>query len=249
MISLVNILVDLVGKANLPIFDKLNFSDLKLNYDQVVEFFGQFNNFFSKLGATFNIFFQIFSISIMSFYMMNDKKNFYKKFYWFTRDEIKIKKIKNFFIRLEKQLGGWVRGELILMITIAIITYIGLLIFGLPYALPLAILAGLLEALPGIGPTLASIPSIAFAMFLHKIGSIDLMYGVFIGIFYFGVQQVENTFLVPKIMSDNTEINPLVSLVSILIGFEVGGVFGALLALPTFIIIRCIYQTYNEITE
>lgn len=246
MIDLVNILLNLIAKSNLDVFKEIDFSKFQLNYDQVLNFFSQFNNLFSKLGATFNIFFQIFAISIMSFYMMNDKKIFYKKFYWFTKDENLIKKIKKFFQKLEEQLGGWVRGQLILMLTIGIITYIGLFLFDLPYALALAILAGLLEALPGIGPTLSSIPAIIFALFFHEIGSVDWLYGSFIALFYFVVQQVENTFLVPKIMSDNTQINPLVSLVAILIGFEIGGVFGALLALPTLIIVRCIYQVYNE---
>ena len=247
MLGLINIIAKIFRQLNLPILTNFDYRNVTLSYDQITNFFSQFNNIFSKLGFTLNIFFQVFGISIMSFYMMNDKNNFYKKFYWFTKSEKKIKKIKHFFIVLENQLGGWVRGQFILMVIIGVITYVALFFFQLPYALPLAILAGLLEALPGLGPTLSSVPAIIFALFLNNNGEINIVYGISIAVLYFVIQQIENTFLVPKIMSDNAHINPLISIMSILIGFEIAGVFGALLALPFFIICRCIYQIYNNL--
>ena len=72
----------------------------------------------------------------------------------------KTKEINNLINILEKRLGGWARGQFLLMLTIGLFSYIGFILLGIPYALPLALLAGIFEIIPYIGPIIAAIPAI-----------------------------------------------------------------------------------------
>ena len=130
------------------------------------------------------------------------------------------------FNRMQKKLGLWLRGQLILCLVIFILTYIGLLILGVKYALIIAVIAGLTEFIPYLGPVLGAIP----AVFIAFTQSPTL--ALFTAILYIIIQQIENNFLVPKIMQKAVGLNPIVSIVAIMIGFSVGGVVGALLSIP-----------------
>lgn len=189
------------------------------------------------VSSTFTSIFTLFTVIVLSFYLMMDRYNLYKKVSWFTSDQNHLKLAKDFINSLEEQLGGWVRGQLVLMVSIGLITYIGLTLLGVPYALPLAVLAGLLEIVPNVGPTIASLPAIALAYL--TLGPV--LCGV-TALFYIIVQQLENNIIVPKIMKDSANVNPLVAIVVILIGLKMGGVVGALLSVPLYIVSRTIYS-------
>ncbi len=195
----------------------------------------------SIITSTFSGVFTFFTLMVISLYLMLDRHNLYKKVSWFSREPEHLKMAKDFLNSLENQLGGWVRGQVILMSLIGVVTYIGLSLLGVPYALPLAILAGLLEILPNIGPTIAAIPAVVLAFF----GLGPVMAGV-VAIFYVIIQQLENNIIVPKIMRDNVDVNPLVAIVTILIGLKLAGVVGALLAVPAYIVLRTVYSLWYK---
>jgi predicted PurR-regulated permease PerM len=189
--------------------------------------------------GTFSRIFTFFTLLVISFYMMLDRPNLYKKASWFTRDAKQIQDFKTFIDSLEEQLGGWVRAQLVLMLVIGLITFGVLTLIGVPYALPLAILAAALEIIPNIGPTIAAIPAITLAYIYF-----GPAWAAFTAVCYIGIQQVENHIIVPKIMKDNVDVNPLVAIVTIIVGLEVGGVIGAILSIPTYIIFRTVYSIW-----
>lgn len=195
---------------------------------------------FSILTSTFSGIFTTFTLLVMSFFMLQDREHLYKKIRWFTQKEEHLTKTRDFIDDLERELGGWVRGELILMLVIGTLTYIGLMALSVPYALPLAILAGALEILPNIGPTIAAVPAIVIAFLATQnpvvAGAVLILNIV--------IQQLENNVIVPKVMKDNANVSPLVSIVSILIGVKLGGIIGALLAVPIYIMIRTVYTNF-----
>lgn len=194
---------------------------------------------FAIITSTFSSIFTFFTLLVISLYMMLDRPNLHKKIMWFTREEKQVEAFKQFLDSLEFQLGGWVRGQLVLMVVIGVVTFIGLSLLGVPFALPLAILAGMLEIVPNLGPTLAALPAIALAyIYLGPV-----MAGA-TAIFYVIVQQFENNIIVPKIMKDNVDVNPLVAIVTILIGLELGGIIGAILAIPMYIVLRTLYSLW-----
>jgi predicted PurR-regulated permease PerM len=119
-----------------------------------------------------------------------------------------------------------------------------LLIFDVKYALILAIIAGLLEAIPYFGPTLSSIPAIFIA------GTQSPLLALFILFVYIVIQAVENNILVPKIMQRAVGLDPIISIISLMIGFKLGGILGALLAIPVAtslsVIIKDLFLNYEK---
>lgn len=194
---------------------------------------------FSIITSTFSGIFTFFTVSVMSAYLLLDRDNLHKKISWFSRDTTHLKLAAGFIDSVEQQLGGWVRGQLILMVTIGLVTYVGLTFLKVPFALPLALLAGFLEILPNLGPTVAAVPAIILG---YAYGGWVL--GLMTLAFYIVVQQLENNLIVPKIMKDNADVNPLTTIVTILVGLKVGGVIGALLAVPVYIVLRSAYSLW-----
>jgi predicted PurR-regulated permease PerM len=193
----------------------------------------------SIVSSTFSGVFTFFTLVIISFYLIQDRPHLYKKAAWFTRQPEHLEQIKSFIDLIEVQLGGWVRGQIILMILIGFATYIGLAVMGVPYALPLALLAGLLEILPNLGPTIAAVPAIIITYL-----ALGPIMAVIVTVFYFLIQILENNVIVPKILKDNVDVNPLIGIVTILIGVQVAGLIGAILAVPTYLILRTIYGVW-----
>ncbi len=133
--------------------------------------------------------------------------------------------------RIELKLGGWLRGQIILMLIIGISTYIGLTLLGVEYALALAVIAGILEIVPIIGPILSAIPALIVAFTVSPIAG----FGV-IGL-YILIQQLENHLVVPKVMQKAVGFNPLVTIIVLMIGGNLLGLMGAILAIPIAIVV------------
>lgn len=204
------------------------------------QFSSSVNFLVNAVTGTFAGIFTFVTLLIMSFYMLLDRPHLHKKVAWFTNEDKHLKVAKEFVDDLEKQLGGWVRGQIILMIVVAIATYFGLMMLNIPFALPLAIFAGFFEILPNLGPFISAVPGVLLAYITYGLP----MAGATI-VLYTMIQQLENNFLVPKIMSANAKVNPLVSMICVLIGFQLGGVVGGLLAIPIYIIIRATYSLWR----
>ncbi len=131
---------------------------------------------------------------------------------------------------IEVQLGSWLRAQAFLMFIIGTATYIGLTILGIDYALALAVLAGLLEIIPIIGPITAVIPAAIIGF------SISPLMGFAVIGLYILIQQLENNLIVPKVMQKSVGFNPLFTIIILLIGSKLMGVIGVLIAIPTTIV-------------
>jgi predicted PurR-regulated permease PerM len=152
--------------------------------------------------------------------------------------EDQIKKIEHVLSSLERQLGGWARGQILLMAMVGISNYVGFLILGVPYALSLAILAGILEMVPNLGPILAAIPAAIVGFGVSPITGIATIALAFL------VQQVEAYLFVPKVMQKQAGVNPIVTLLALIVGVRMYGIVGAVLSVPVAITIRVFLETY-----
>lgn len=175
----------------------------------------------------------VIAVLVITFYMLLERRNLDKYLFVLFGDDGE-RQARAFVDKLEARLGGWVRGELLLMLIIGVLTYAGLLLLKIPYALPLAILAGVLEILPNIGPIVAAIPAILVGLTVSPIMALA------VAALYFLVQQLENSVIVPKVMQRATGVNPLVTIVSLAVGFELAGAIGAILAVPIVIALRLV---------
>ncbi len=196
---------------------------------------------YNVISTTFSGVFGFVTLLVITFYMLLERPILYKKIGWFTKNKKHFTEAKDILNMLEVQLGGWVRGQIILMLVVGVVTYIGLSLLSIPYAVPLAILAALLEILPNLGPTLAAVPSI----FIAYITFGPAMAGIIL-LLYIIIQQVESTFLAPRIMQVNANVDPLASILLILVGHQIAGIPGALLAIPFYIVLRLLYSLYRH---
>lgn len=192
----------------------------------------------AAVGIVSNIF-SGFIIFFLTFYLLLEKKNFpkYGLSVFGEKGREKFLKIIN---TLESRLGHWVNAEFFLMIIIGIFSYLGYLLLGLKYAVPLAIFAGLLEIVPALGPILATIiASIVGFTISPVIGFLTIGWGVII-------QQLENNIIVPKIMKKKIGFNPLITILLIATGAKLAGVVGAILAIPLYLTIETIIKVITE---
>jgi len=128
--------------------------------------------------------------------------------------------------RIQFKMGRWLQGQMFLMFIIFALDYLGLLIIGAPYALVLALFAGILEIIPYIGPVISAVIA-ATISFLHGPLTGLLVLGLFVL-----VQQLEGYVLTPLIMKRAVGLNPVVVILALLIGAKLGGVMGIIIAVP-----------------
>ena len=122
------------------------------------------------------------------------------------------------------------------MLLVGISSYIGFVILGIPFALPLALLAGIFEIVPYLGPIVASIPAIILGFSISPfVGGASIGLAVLI-------QQLENYVFVPKIMEKSTGVSPIIILLALAIGAKLAGITGMVMSIPIVIIIQVLLQ-------
>lgn len=129
--------------------------------------------------------------------------------------------------QIELRLGGWVRGQLILMGFVGVTTTIAYFLIGLEGPLLLGVLAALFEAIPLVGPALGAVPALAVAALTGDPTTVLLVAGV-----YFVIQLIEGNVLVPLVMHNTIGVPPFLVFVSILAGGVIAGIPGALISVP-----------------
>ncbi len=145
--------------------------------------------------------------------------------------------INQLITKMQKKIGTWLQAQLVLSLIVGVLCYIGLFILRVDYALILALIAALGELVPYIGPIIGAVPAVflAFAQSPTK--------AVLVIILYFVIQQLENHILVPKIMQKAVGLNPIVSISALLVGVKIGGIVGALLAIPVATALSVLLQS------
>lgn len=134
--------------------------------------------------------------------------------------------IREAWNEIEARLGLWVRGQLLLMATIGVGTGLAYSLIGLPAALLLALIAAVTEIIPIVGPILGAIPALLIASTIST-ETVALTLGV-----YLALQLIEGNVLVPIIMRNSVGLSRFLVLLSLLVGATVGGILGAIVAVP-----------------
>jgi predicted PurR-regulated permease PerM len=138
------------------------------------------------------------------------------------------------WLEVEQKLGGWVRGQLLVMLAMAFLAGVGFWVIGLPNPVLLGVLAGVAELIPMIGPFLAFAPALLVAL------GIDLWTAGVVLAYALVIQQIEGNLLVPRVMGHSVGISPLTVVLGILIGAILYGLPGAFLAVPVAAAIQVI---------
>lgn len=179
--------------------------------------------------------FGMITILLLTFYMLVESQAI---FYFFVRlfPFARRPQVAEVSALVTGKVSAWLGGQIFLGFVIGLTTAVGLGLMGVPYYFVLALIAGIGEMIPMVGPLLSAIPAIAVAFTVSP----GLALGV--AIFFLAQQQLENAVLVPKLMGETVGLNAVTVISALLIGSELLGLAGALLAVPTAAIAQVLFE-------
>jgi predicted PurR-regulated permease PerM/phosphoglycolate phosphatase-like HAD superfamily hydrolase len=167
--------------------------------------------------------------------------------FWLLKDSYKLQRLamdqipvdyqedaRRLGLELRQIWHAFMRGQLTLAIVVALLTWIALLIVGMPNAGALALLAGVLEFLPSIGPAISGTIGTVFALFQGStwLPANNLTFAIVVGLIYGIIGQLEGIYLIPRLVGGQVRLHPALAFVGVIAGTLVFGLLGVLLAMP-----------------
>ena len=196
---------------------------------------GYVDTVFSAVGSILGGLFGFFTILILTFYLLVDADNLLGGFLQlFPRD--RRMRVAAGCREVTVKVSAWLMGQIILASVIGVTAAIGLWLLGIPYFYVLALIAGIGEMIPMVGPALAALPAVAVAFTVSPTAAL------WVTLYYIAQQQLENHVLVPKIMERQVGVSAVTVIVALMIGGSLLGIMGAILAVPTAAILQVVIQ-------
>jgi predicted PurR-regulated permease PerM len=203
-------------------------------------------NLVNVVGAVANVLVELLLVLVIAFYLLLDGAQIQARALALVPVQHRSKAL--FVIdSVTLVLGGYLRGQLIMAMTIGLMVGLGATAFGLPYALVIGVLAGIFELVPMFGALLGAVPAIVIALF-QPFPTV-----FWVALYVFIVQQIENHILVPRITGHAVGLHPLGAIFALLAGLELGGFIGALFAVPVagilFVLVGTSYRRLAGVEE
>lgn len=145
--------------------------------------------------------------------------------------------------RAEVKIGLWLQGQVVLAILVAVLVFLVLTLLGLPHALLLAVLAGLLELIPVFGPIMAAIPAIVVGFAMDG-GGVTM--ALIVTAVYIIIQQIESQLIYPLVVRKVVGLSPILVILALVAGFQLGGFLGAILSVPLATILMEFIKDWQE---
>ena len=181
------------------------------------------------LSTVFSIFGGLFSflmIVVLSFYL-SVQENGVRQFLRLITPASHEEYVLDLWRRSQEKIGLWMQGQVILVVLIGLITYVGLWLIGVEHALLLAFVAGIAELIPLFGPVIAAVPAIIIAF-----GNQGIAFALIVAAFYVIVQQFENHLIYPMVVQKVVGLNPIIIIIALIAGGQLAGFLGVLLSVP-----------------
>jgi predicted PurR-regulated permease PerM len=179
----------------------------------------------ATIGGVFDALVGIIVVLVLSFYIIVEESAVKTLFQNVIPNEYQ-EFASDLVWRVTNRLGDWLRGQVVLGVLIGLLYFIAFTVIGLPYSLLLALFGGLLEFIPYVGPLVAGIPAVIIAATISPLHLILTIVAMLL------IQQIENNIVVPKVMERAVGLNPIMSIIAVLIGAQLFGIVGALFAIP-----------------
>ncbi|GFZ30420.1 AI-2E family transporter [Clostridium zeae] len=207
---------------------------------------GGFANFVVSMGGNIATF---FIALILSIYLVKDSeyfKDIWNKIFNLLFGRSKAgNKLREIFAILDDTFNNYIRGQLLEASMVGILSAIVLYFIGIDYAFVIGIIAGICNMIPYVGPLVGTVLAVVMALLSGE--PITALWAI-VGML--AVQQVDNNFLAPKIVGDSVGLHPVFTMLAILIGGNVGGLIGMLIAVPVAASLKIIFSKwYNEHME
>ena len=194
---------------------------------------------FTVTGKVFGGFFTLLTVFIISLYLLFYHDDFKQSFASLFHPQSRHYVLET-LDKVNDKLGAWLRGQIILCVFIGVMSWIGLVLIGLPYALPLALCAGFLEVVPTLGPILSAVPAVIVGLTVSPTLAFTIV------IMYIIIQAIENHILVPNIMRKAVGLNPIIVILAITIGTTLMGMAGAFLSIPFVCFVIVLFNSLEQ---
>ena len=181
----------------------------------------------------------IILVPIFTFYLILDKDSIKNKIY-ITVPKDKRQDFSRLSKEIDKALGEFIRGRVIVAIFIGVSTTIVLLILKIPFGLVIGLIAGIADIIPYFGPVIGIIPAVIFALLDSPLKALWVI------IIFTVIQQIENDLITPKIIGESIGIHPITVIVSLIIGGEIMGIWGMVLAVPAVAVGKIVFSFFME---
>ncbi len=189
----------------------------------------------SAVTSTVSYLLGLVIVPIWLFYVLNDQSRFMRAGFQLVPDRIRPDAIN--IVRIaDNILSKYLRGQLVLCVVVGVLATAGLTVLGVNSPAVLGLIAGIFEILPFVGPIIGAVPAVLVALIQQP------LLAVWTIILFFVIQQVENAVLVPRISGKAVELHPALIMVVLLIGSQVAGLWGAVLAVPLTAVIRDVFK-------
>lgn len=219
---------------------------LKASQESLTSLAGQFAGITNQIYSTTINFFSglvaAFTVIVLTFYLLLEQHGA-KKFILQHLPVENRTQVVSVVQKIGNKIGAWLRGQLLLGVIVGTLSGIGLWILGVPYVATLALWAGFTELVPYIGPILGAIPAILIALFQSP------LLGILTLALYVVIQQLEASFLVPKIMQKAVGLSPVIIILAVLVGAKLAGLTGVILSIPVAAGIGVIVTEYSQIKK
>jgi predicted PurR-regulated permease PerM len=199
--------------------------------------------FINRIGATLNVVFIVFIVPFLAFYILKDFQLIEKTVLTFVPLNHRKRTIR-LLKYIDKALGNYIRGQFIVCIIIGIFAYIGYWLIGVPYPLLLAAIVGVFNIIPYVGPFFGAAPALVVASTV----SVEMM--LFVVLVNLICQALEGNVVSPQVVGRSLHLHPLVIIFALLVGGELGGIAGLILAVPLFavgkVIVHHVWLYYHN---
>lgn len=191
----------------------------------------------ATLSTVLSTFFIILVTFLLSFYWVREESEI-KRRVLITVPSRMRETVETLWDEIERKVSQFLLGQTVLCFSIFITSFVAYLIIGLPNALLLAIFAGILEAVPNIGPVLGAVPAFIIALTISPMAAVYVVIATII------IQQLENAILFPRVMNEAVGVRPFVALLALLGFSTLFGLIGAILAIPLTAILQILLDYF-----
>ncbi len=189
--------------------------------------------FINRIGTTLNAVFVAFIVPFLAFYIMKDLQLIERTVLTFVPDHHRKRTVR-MVTDIDKALGNYIRGQFIVCVIVGLLAYIGYWLIDIPYPLLLAAVVGLFNIIPYVGPFFGAAPALIVA------ATVSFEMVLLVALVNTICQILEGNVISPQVVGRSLHLHPLLIIFALLVGGEIGGIVGLILAVPVFAVIKVI---------
>lgn len=217
-----------IAKQLPNVFEQLTSSVTTFSIDLVRKIINSILNFATGIV-------EMVIVPVLTYYFLKDWK-YIKESTVNLFSQRSRKKINSVIEEMGSVISGYIRGQFLVCVTIGVLVFCGMYSFGVEYPLVLGLLAALTESIPIVGSIIGAVPAVLLAYTVEPALALKVI------VYYIVINQIENQIFVPKIMGSVIDLHPIAIIISLLIGGQLFGILGMIMAVPTAALLKVVLK-------